>query len=97
MAVQRQELQCTNCGRFVRFNMDFALDGNHEITCPRCKHIHYRVVRNGKITEDRWRSSAGPTYFATSVTSSTYSYISTAATTDATSFYLYDSWLQTGT
>lgn len=97
MAIERQELQCTNCGRFVRFDMDFGLDGNHEIACPECYHIHYRVVRNGLITEERWRSSAGPTYYATNIASSASSYIITAsATTTGTSFYLYDAWLATG-
>ena len=37
--------------------MDFEKDGNHEIECPECHHIHYRVVENGRITGVRYRSS----------------------------------------
>lgn len=57
--IRRQTLRCTNCQREFRFNMDFNLDGNHEITCPGCDHIHYRVVKNGEITEKHWRVNNG--------------------------------------
>jgi hypothetical protein len=96
MAIERQELQCTNCGKYVRFDMDFGLDGNHEITCPLCQHIHYRVVKNGKITEERWNSSAGSIFTVSNVSASTGSYGVTMCTGSATtsSYYLYDSWMQ---
>jgi len=31
-------------------------DGNHVIECPWCGHHHCRVVKDGKVTEDRWTS-----------------------------------------
>lgn len=95
--IQRQELACTNCNRYVQFNMDFALDGNHEITCPKCGHVHYRVVRDGKITEDRWQSSAGATYTVGGITASTSSYLTIAAsstTGNISAMYMSDLWLQ---
>jgi hypothetical protein len=101
MTEERQVLHCTNCGRTVRFTMNFGLDGNHEIECPGCHHIHYRVVQGGKITEERWRSSM-PTYCVTSVTADTtatsfytYAVNSTASSTMTSAYFLWDSWNQT--
>jgi DNA-directed RNA polymerase subunit RPC12/RpoP len=68
---QRSDVYCTNCGRTFVATLDMALDGNHEITCPHCQHVHYRVVRAGVVTEDRYRSSAGPIYAATTSTTFT--------------------------
>lgn len=97
--IQRQDLHCTNCGRHVQFDMDFGLDGNHEITCPECEHVHYRVVEGGRITEDRWRSSM-QTYVVTSITSSAATYYTTAiatGTSTAGTWFLHDAWLSTTT
>jgi len=55
--VVRQELYCHSCGNYVQFDINMGLNGNHEIECPRCGHIHYRVVEGGVITDVRWRSS----------------------------------------
>lgn len=71
----RDEIHCHSCGSFVQFTIDIGLDGNHLFNCPNCKHEHYRVVRNGKITSERWGqdpSQNGYTtvYYATAVTCS---------------------------
>jgi len=55
--VVRQELYCHACGNYVQFDLNLSLSGNHEVECPRCGHIHYRVVRDGRVTDIRWRSS----------------------------------------
>lgn len=82
---------CTNCaGQFIA-TLDLSLNGNHEITCPLCQHIHYRVVRDGEVTEDRWRSSAGPTYIATTSTTLVNVYFN--SNTIATSTTTGASWL----
>lgn len=60
----RSNVFCTNCSQRFIAELDLELNGNHEITCPLCGHIHYRVVRDGVVTEDRYRSSAGPTFVA---------------------------------
>jgi DNA-directed RNA polymerase subunit RPC12/RpoP len=57
MEIERQELSCHNCKKYVQFNIDLSLDGEHEIICPNCGHIHYRVIKKGIITEARWSSS----------------------------------------
>lgn len=79
--IERSNVFCTNCSREFVASLDLALNGNHEITCPHCQHVHYRVVRDGVVTEDRWRSSAGPTYVATTSTTIVVSSSFTTSTT----------------
>lgn len=76
----RSTVYCTNCGREFVAELDLSLNGNHEITCPLCQHVHYRVVRDGVVTEDRWRSSAGPIYVSTTFVMAVSNTISTLST-----------------
>lgn len=48
------EFYCTECYGYVYCFLNTALDGNHIVICPACQHKHYRVVRQGVITEDRF-------------------------------------------
>jgi hypothetical protein len=95
---ERQELYCHNCGNYVQFDIDMELDGNHVLKCPVCGHEHCRVVKNGKITEDRW-DSRNQSYIINSSTlsystNSTYTMYSSTNSTSASS-YLYMSWMNT--
>jgi len=54
MPQQKHELQCHNCDKYVQFNLKEDKDGKHEIKCPNCGHIHYRYVRDGKVTSERY-------------------------------------------
>lgn len=56
----RTDLHCTNCGKNFIAELDFSLDGNHEIHCPWCHHIHYRRIISGKVTSDRYHSDNTP-------------------------------------
>ena len=85
--IEATRLYCHECDGYFTARLDMALNGNHEIKCPNCGHIHYRVVENGKVTGERYRSSMR-TYY---VLGASYT---TAATT---SFYLSDSWASTTT
>ena len=95
--VERQELFCHDCQKYVQFDIDLSLDGNHVFECPNCKHEHCRVVRDGKITDIRWDQRNGPTYCVsylsmTTSSSSTYTvYISNGGSSSS----LYDSWMNT--
>jgi len=99
--IERQELHCHACNRYVQFDLDMSLNGNHVLTCPNCKHEHCRVVNNGRITSNRWdqRNGLSTFYISTttisSSTSSTYdTYISqTTSTTVTAGAYLYDAWI----
>ena len=93
--IERQELYCHGCGNYVQFDVDMSLNGNHELTCPVCGHIHYRVVQNGRITEERWRSSMQT--YTVSAYSITYTTASTYDTSTSSSPFLYESWLNATT
>lgn len=49
-------LYCHSCSTDFIAQLDYDLDGNHEIECPRCGHKHCRVIKNGVVTGDRWDS-----------------------------------------
>jgi uncharacterized protein YbaR (Trm112 family) len=53
---ERQELYCHECGNYVQFDLDLSIDGNMVLHCPVCNHEHCRVVKDGKITDERWDS-----------------------------------------
>ena len=101
MAIERQELHCHNCGKYVQFDIDLSLNGNHVLECPNCKHEHCRVVKNGIITGDRWGSRNGPTInitasnATTSLDSTFLRYSETRNTADSTVIMMYDSWMNT--
>lgn len=105
--IERQELYCHACGRVVIFEIDMGLEGAHVLNCPNCGHEHCRVVRGGRITEERWDQRNGArfqvanvTLAASTSTSGTlyevYASTSTAGTTQGR-VLLWDAWLNTGT
>jgi DNA-directed RNA polymerase subunit RPC12/RpoP len=55
----RTDLSCTECQAGFIAELDFAIDGNHVVECPRCGHEHCRTIKNGQITEARWASRNG--------------------------------------
>ena len=85
-----QEIFCHDCRKYVQFNIDTELDGNHVVICPNCGHEHCRVVKNGVITGDRW-DSRNNTY-AVSASTITYSSTSTYATCTAANYFTYQNW-----
>lgn len=94
-----QELHCHNCDRYVRFNLDLSYDGNYLLVCPVCGHEHYRVVRDGQITDVRWGQDPSQnnwtsiTATSTSTTSSHVDYGSSYGSSDnAIRMFLHDSW-----
>ncbi|KKK83779.1 hypothetical protein LCGC14_2789980 [marine sediment metagenome] len=92
--IERQELYCHECDKYVQFNLDMSLNGNHVLKCPNCEHEHCRVVKDGKITSDRWDQRNGAAiYVATSTISSTststwntYNYGSGSSYSSSTSY-----------
>jgi len=101
--MEKQELFCHACERYVRFDVPDT-DGRLIVECPNCGHEHYRIVKNGVITEERWGSANRnmSTVYATGTSTSTGSFVayytasSTTAGTGSTSF-IAQSWLNTGT
>jgi DNA-directed RNA polymerase subunit RPC12/RpoP len=110
MEREKQELHCHNCDCYVQFEIDTQQNGNHEIRCPNCGHIHYRLVVNGIITESRWNPNnnvlIGNVYTGTLYTATIISYgttsvygnyvINSPSSSDCTVF-TYGSWGNNGT
>lgn len=49
----RTDMYCHECyGNFVA-TLDYSLNGNHTIECPKCGHRHYRVIKDGMVTSER--------------------------------------------
>jgi DNA-directed RNA polymerase subunit RPC12/RpoP len=98
---ERQELWCHECQRYVQFDIDVELNGNHVIVCPNCGHEHCRVVRNGVVTEARWDNrnvnmQSASTYMATGATStnaSTYATYSGTGVSTASTQFTYGAWM----
>jgi uncharacterized protein YbaR (Trm112 family) len=91
--MERQELHCHNCGNYVQFSIDTEKDGQHILNCPNCRHHHFRVVRNGKITGDRWGQDLSQnltSYFASTIT---YSTASIYTTTNTSASFARNSWI----
>ena len=89
-----QEIFCHGCNNYVQFNIDTELDGKHVLHCPVCGHEHYRFVKEGVITNDRWGTSNPPVYMVSSATV-TYSAQSTYATSTAGNYFTYQNWSNT--
>ena len=94
-AIIRNELHCHECDKYVQFQIDSGLNGNHVIKCPVCGHEHCRVVKDGVITGDRWDQRNGATVYVSSVTYTTFSIDSTSTASTGSSIYLSDLWFQT--
>jgi len=100
--IERQELHCHNCNRYVQFDVDMELEGNHVFNCPNCGHEHCRVVVGGRITEDRWdRRNGFPVYYVptssmTTTATSTYTIYSNNTSVGTGDSFLYTSWMDYG-
>lgn len=52
--VTRTDMHCHACSKGFIAELDFSINGNHVVECPRCGHEHCRVIIDGRITDDRW-------------------------------------------
>lgn len=52
------EFNCSNCCGYITVKLDMDKNGAHCVVCPNCDHKHYRIIKDGVITEDRAPSSA---------------------------------------
>ena len=96
MAIEKQELHCHNCDKYVHFDIDPEKNGKYEIECPNCKHMHCRVINNGRITDERWDSRNG-NYIklystCTSTSHITFQYANATCTSTDLSMFFQQSW-----
>lgn len=52
------EFWCWECKHYIYVKLNTGLEGNHIMNCPNCGHQHYRVVKNGIITGDRFNKDS---------------------------------------
>jgi len=57
--IVKTNLDCHSCSKVFIAKLNHDLDGNHQIICPYCGHEHWRVLRKGCVTGDRWGSQNG--------------------------------------
>ncbi len=96
--IERQEIYCHACNRYVQFDIDLELNGNHILDCPTCGHEHCRVVQDGRITGERWAQRNGPAFqvYTSSVSSSATSATTNTFQASATGgIFLAQSWMNT--
>ena len=91
--IERQELYCHDCDKYVQFDIDLSLNGNHVLNCPNCDHEHCRVVKNGKITDIRWDQRNKNVYVVTGASTSSVSTWATAGSTG--NVFTYQLWMNT--
>ena len=60
MARHAHEFNCTNCSWFNYPMLSDQMNGNYTIICGNCGHEHYRVIKDGVVTEDRHDKNRPP-------------------------------------
>lgn len=60
MATHAHEFNCTNCGWFNYPMLRDNMFGNYTVKCGNCGHDHYRVIKEGVVTEDRHNKNLPP-------------------------------------
>ena len=55
----REEFYCTSCHKYFITYLRENFWGNYTIQCPnpKCNHQHYRVIKEGLVSEDRHNST----------------------------------------
>jgi hypothetical protein len=48
------EFYCQGCDHYIYIWLNLQLTGNHIMNCPNCGRKHYRAIKNGIITKDRY-------------------------------------------
>jgi len=91
--IRRTDMNCSNCGKIFIAELDYSINGNHIIECPLCGHEHCRVIKDGKITSDRWDSRSQR---IDAKTRSVWKSSVLQAKTSAASAFIRDKWLNFG-
>ena len=86
------DLYCHNCQKTFVAAIDFRIDGNHEIHCAYCDHIHFRVIKDGVATEDRFSSDDSDK--PSTIARKTWKAEGLGITTSTASHFLRERWLE---
>ena len=58
VGLTRTDMWCHACAKNFIAKIDFSLNGQHAVECPSCGHLHYRKIKDGVVTEERYDSDA---------------------------------------
>jgi len=62
---RKEEFYCDKagggCGKYFLTYLRDDFYGNYTIECPACKHHHFRVIKEGLVTNDRHSERMGTT------------------------------------
>jgi hypothetical protein len=57
---REEEFYCsTECRKYFKTYLRSNMWGNYTIECPNCGHHHFRVIKDGLITDDRHDKKLG--------------------------------------
>ncbi len=87
----KTDMHCHQCSKGFVAELDFDIDGNHIVECPHCGHEHCRVIKKGKITDDRWSSRMNRVDVEKR---SVWKHSSLQIQTSTASAFIRDSWLK---
>jgi len=87
----RTDMHCHDCSKDFIGVIDFDVNGNHELICPHCGHVHCRVVTDGRITGERWDSRHGNKEICR--TERIWTHNTVRAQTSSAAHFLRDRWL----
>lgn len=54
--LHRTDVYCHDCNTTFVAQLNYSLNGNHEVECPKCGHHHFRKIVNGVVTSERYDS-----------------------------------------
>lgn len=96
--IVRTDMDCHACrekGQSDKFvaELNHDLNGNHKIECPRCAHIHYRVIKDGIVSEERYNSGY-PTHEVKN--RNVWKSETVPIVTSTAAAFMRDRWLRTG-
>lgn len=92
----RTDIDCHNCSKQFVAQLDFDINGCHRIGCPHCGHTHYRVIKDGKITEERWPVDIPHEDLIVVSPGSIWKSKEVTAVTTTTALFIRDAWLNRG-
>jgi len=55
----RTDMNCHHCSKGFVAEIDHDVNGKFVIHCPHCDHQHFRAIKDGVMTEERWGSDPG--------------------------------------
>jgi len=57
---REEEFYCSGgCHKYFKTYLRESMWGNYTIECPSCNHHHFRVIKEGLVTEDRHNDAMG--------------------------------------